>query len=57
VNNNIGKFIGRRGNFTLNFTRKTDIARSFSSEIQRGIPESANEFYLNRIAFFMMEKN
>jgi hypothetical protein len=46
----------------LNFTRKTDIARiantyilcdiGFSSEIQRGIPESANEFSLNRIAFY-----
>jgi hypothetical protein len=34
---------------------KCDIG--FSSEIQRGIPESANEFYLNRIAFFMKEKN
>jgi hypothetical protein len=33
-----GKFIGRLGNSTLNFTRKTDIG--VSREIQRGIPSS-----------------
>jgi hypothetical protein len=48
----------------LNFTSKTILPESrsdegdisFPSEIQSGIPESANEFSLNRIAFFMMEK-
>jgi sporulation protein YlmC with PRC-barrel domain len=47
-----GKVIGRLGNSTFNFTRKTDIALiaesekliGFSREIQCGIPSSTNEF-------------
>jgi len=56
-----GKFISWLVNSTLNFSRKTDIARianiGFSSEIYSGIHESGFEFSLNRIAFFLNEEN